>query len=203
VTIDQYQVLDSQRIFTGRVISLRTDQVRMSDGSVSTREIVEHPGAVAIVAIDEADRVVLVRQYRHPIRDYVLELPAGLLDVPGESALAAAQRELFEEASLTAQDWYLLVDLYPSPGMSDEAIRVYLAQGLADVPVQERYVREHEEITMTVSRLGLAEAAHLALRGELHNATAVAGILAAEVSHSRDWADLRPADSPWPARPGR
>lgn len=203
MTIDEYQVLDSQRIFTGRVISLRTDEVRMSDGSVSTREIVEHPGAVAIVAIDEADHVVLVRQYRHPIRDYVLELPAGLLDVTGESALAAAQRELFEEASLTAQDWYLLVDLYPSPGMSDEAIRVYLARGLADVPVRERYVREHEEITMTVSRLALEEAAHLALRGELHNATAVAGVLAAEVARSRDWQDLRPAHSPWPARPGR
>jgi 8-oxo-dGTP pyrophosphatase MutT (NUDIX family) len=203
VTIDQYQVLDSQRIFSGRVISLRTDEVRMSDGAVSTREIVEHPGAVAIVAIDEAERVVLVRQYRHPIREYVLELPAGLLDVTGESALAAAQRELFEEASLTARDWYLLVDLYPSPGMSDEAIRVYLARGLADVPVRERYVREHEEITMTVSCLALEEAAQLALRGELHNATAVAGILAAEVAHSRGWQNLRAADSPWPARPGR
>jgi 8-oxo-dGTP pyrophosphatase MutT (NUDIX family) len=203
VSIDQYQVLDSQRIFTGKVIALRTDELRMSDGSVSRREIVEHPGAVAIVALDEQDRVVLVRQYRHPVRAYVLELPAGLLDVAGESALAAAHRELFEEASLTASDWSVLVDLYPSPGMSDEAIRVYLARGLADVAEQDRFVPEHEEITMTVSRLPLGDAARLALAGELCNATAVAGVLAATSAATDGWRGLRPADSAWPARPGR
>jgi 8-oxo-dGDP phosphatase len=203
VSIDQYEVLSSQRVFTGRVISMRTDQLRMSDGSVSTREIVEHPGAVAIVALDDDDEVVLVTQYRHPVRQYVTELPAGLLDVAGESGLLAAQRELYEEAALTASDWHLLVDILPSPGMSDESIRVFLARGLADVPMAERFVPEHEEITMTVTRRPLDEVAALALAGDLTNGAAVAGVLAAQVARANDWRGLRPANAPWPARPGR
>ncbi len=201
MTADEYQVVGSQRRYDGRIISLRTDDVRMSDGTVSTREIVEHPGAVAIVAIDTEDRVVLVNQYRHPVGGYLLELPAGLLDVPGEPALAAAQRELFEEAALTATDWSLLVDLYPSPGMSTEAIRIFLARDLHDVDADARYVAEHEELTMTVSRLALDDAVALAVRGDLTNAAAVAGVLAAKVTRSSGWQDLRPATSPWPARP--
>jgi 8-oxo-dGTP pyrophosphatase MutT (NUDIX family) len=203
VTTDQYQVVNSQRQFTGRVISLRTDEVQMSDGSVSTREIVEHPGAVAIVALDEDDRVILVRQYRHPIGEYVVELPAGLLDVDGESALNAARRELFEEAALTAEAWNVLVDLLPSPGMSDEAIRVFLARGLTDVAATDRFVPEHEEITMTVERVPLDDAVKMALSGELTNATAVAGVLAAGVAQSNSWRDVRPTQAQWPARPGR
>ena len=203
MSVDEYQVVNSHRLFTGRVISLRTDDVRMSDGTVSTREIVEHPGAVAIVAIDSDDRVVLVNQYRHPIGEYVLELPAGLLDVAGESAIAAAQRELFEETALTAHDWCLLVDLFPSPGMSTEAIRIFLARGLREVAPSERYVPEHEEITMTVSRIALDDAVALALTGTLVNAAAVAGVLAAKVAHTRGWEVLRPASAPWPARPER
>jgi 8-oxo-dGTP pyrophosphatase MutT (NUDIX family) len=203
VSIDQYEVIDSQRVFTGRVISLRTDQLRMSDGSVSTREIVEHPGAVAIVALDDDDNVVLVTQYRHPVRQYVTELPAGLLDVVGESGLLAAQRELYEEAALTASDWHLLVDILPSPGMSDESIRVFLARGLADVPAADRFVPEHEEITMTVARRPLDEVVELALAGDLTNGAAVAGVLAAQVARAHGWRSLRPANAPWPARPGR
>jgi ADP-ribose pyrophosphatase len=203
VSIDQYRVISTQRLFTGRVISLRTDELQMSDGSVSTREIVEHPGAVAIVALDGDLNVVLVRQYRHPIGDYVVELPAGLLDVDGESALSAARRELFEEAALVAQDWNVLVDLLPSPGMSTEAIRVFLARDLTEVPPGERFVPEHEEITMTVSRRPLDEAVQLALAGEIVNATAVAGVLAAKVAHSGAWTQLRSANSPWSARPER
>jgi 8-oxo-dGTP pyrophosphatase MutT (NUDIX family) len=203
VSIDQYKVLDSTVVFTGRVISLRTDELQMSDGSVSRREVVQHPGAVAILALDDHDNVVIVRQYRHPVGDYVDELPAGLLDVDGESAVEAAKRELFEEASLTAGQWQVLIDLYPSPGMSDEAIRVFLARDLADVPDVDRFVPEHEEITMTVSRLPLADAVEAALGGRLFNATAVAGILAADAARSRDWSGLRPTTSLWAARPGR
>jgi 8-oxo-dGDP phosphatase len=203
VSVDQYQVLDSRRLFTGRVISLRTDELRMSDGSVSTREIVEHPGAVAVVALDDDGNVVLVRQYRHPIGEYLLELPAGLLDVDGESALDAARRELFEEAALTAEDWCLLVDLYTSPGMSDEAIRVFLARDLREVPLESRFVAEHEELTMTVERAPLSDAVNWALAGRLSNAAAVAGVLAAAVARTGEWRDLRPAGSPWPARPDR
>lgn len=189
-------MLSSTNLFTGRVVSLRADEVRMSDGTVATREVVGHPGAVAIVALDADDRVVLVNQYRHPVRRYLDELPAGLLDVVGEPSLAAAQRELYEEAALRAQEWHVLLDLFTSPGMSEETIRVFLARRLSDVPAAERFVAEHEEITMTVRRVRLAEAVELALSGRLTNAPAVAGVLAAAAAQARGWADLRPAQAP-------
>ncbi len=199
----EYQVVSSRNVYTGRIFSLRADDVRMPDGSVATREIVQHPGAVAIVAIDDDDRVVLVRQYRHAVREFVLEVPAGLLDIAGEPALVAAQRELAEEAALTARYWDLFVDILPSPGMSDEAVRIFLARDLSDVPLAERYVPEHEEITMTVSRMPLNELVTLALGGGLLNAAAVAGVLAAEVARAQGWDRLRPASAPWPSRPER
>jgi len=203
MTADQYQVLDSHPIFHGRVISVRTDEVRMSDGSIANREIVEHPGTVGIVALDDQDRVVLVNQYRHPIGAYLDELPAGLLDVEGESALHGAQRELFEEAALQAGEWQVLTDIYPSPGFSTEAIRIFLARGLTDIGVAERFVPADEEITLTVSRVPLDEAVQRALAGRLSNGAAVAGVLAAAAARERGWQSLRPADSAWPARPGR
>jgi 8-oxo-dGDP phosphatase len=200
VSADQYAVLASTRRFEGNVVSVRTDELRMSDGTVATREIVEHPGAVGVVALDDQDRVVLVNQYRHPIRDYLDELPAGLLDVPGEPALDAARRELSEEARIAAAEWRVLVDLYTSPGMTNEAIRVFLARGLSDVA--ERFAPQHEEITLTVSRIPLDEAVRRALAGEITNAAAVAGVCAAALSRANGWRDLRPADAPWSARPG-
>ncbi len=203
MSTDQYRVLRSDTVFRGRVITLRTDDVQMSDGSVSRREVVEHPGAVAVVAIDEHDNVVLVHQYRHPVRGYLYELPAGLLDVAGESALDAAKRELFEEAALSAQRWDVLLDIYSSPGMTDEAIRIYLARELADIAPSERFIAEHEEITMTVSRVSLTEVVEHALAGKLTNACAVAGVLAADAARRSDWSALRSATSPWPARPDR
>ncbi len=202
MSADQYTVVASKPVYRGRVVSMRTDELRMSDGTIATREIVEHPGAVAIVALDDDDQVVLVNQYRHPVRKYLDELPAGLLDVDGEQALVAAKRELYEEAALTASDWYVLVDLYTSPGMTDEAIRVFLARGLLDVADSERFEPKHEEITLTVSRVALDEAVERALSGELSNAAAVAGVTAAGASRSLGWKNLRPADAPWPARPG-
>jgi len=200
VSADQYQVLASTRRFEGRVISLRTDELRMSDGTVAIREIVEHPGAVGVVALDDDDQVVLVNQYRHPVGRYLDELPAGLLDVAGEPAVIAAQRELKEETGLAAAQWYVLVDLFTSPGMSNEAIRVFLARGLSDAQ-GEQFVPEHEEITLTVSRVPLDDAVGRALRGELTNAAAVAGVCAAAVARARDWRDLLPADAPWSGRP--
>ena len=199
----RYAVVSSTPVFRGRVISLRTDELRMSDGAVSRREIVEHPGAVGVLALDEQDQVVLVRQYRHPVGAYLDELPAGLLDVDGEPALAAAQRELYEEAGLRAARWDVLVDLHTSPGMTDEAIRVYLARELSEVPAAERFQPEHEELTMTVSRVPLADAVLRVLSGELTNAAAAAGILAAATVQANDFRRLRPPDSPWAARPGR
>lgn len=202
MSVEQYSVVESTEVFRGRVISLRTDQLRMSDGTVATREIVEHPGAVAVVALDDEDRVVVVNQYRHPVKQYLDELPAGLLDVAGEPAAEAARRELYEEAALTASDWYVLVDLYTSPGMTNEAIRVFLARGLCDVPDDDRFAPEHEELTLTTSRVALDDLVHRAFAGELTNAAAVAGVTAAATARALGWKNLRPADAPWPARPG-
>jgi 8-oxo-dGTP pyrophosphatase MutT (NUDIX family) len=199
---DDYPVLGSRTVFTGRVISVRTDQVQMSDGAVAVREVVAHPGAVGVVALDHDGDVVLVSQYRHPVQARLDELPAGLLDVVDEPAVIAAQRELAEEAALTAGMWDVLVDLYTSPGMSDEAIRIFLARDLAEVPVADRFVPEHEELTLTVSRVPLAEAVRRVLAGELTNAAAVAGVLAAAQGASTGWVGLRSVDAPWSARPG-
>jgi 8-oxo-dGTP pyrophosphatase MutT (NUDIX family) len=198
-----YSVVESEPVFAGRILSLRVDHVRMSDGTVVDREVVDHIGAVAVLALDADDSIVMVNQYRHPIGERLDELPAGLLDVDGEPALDAARRELAEEADLTAARWDVLLDLYPSPGFSSEAIRVFLARDLAPVPERDRFVREHEEITMTVHRVPLDQAVRRALAGAITNASAVAGILAAAQARAAAWTSLRPADSPWPARPGR
>jgi len=198
-----FAVLGSQHHYRGWAIDVRTDEVVMPDGSVARRDVVEHPGAVAVVLIEPGDVVVMVRQYRHPVGHDLLELPAGLLDVDGEPAIVAAQRELFEEAALRAADWSVLLDLHTSPGMTDEAIRIYLARGATPVAESERFVAEHEEITMTVERHRLDELVAMALSGALTNAAAVAGVLAAAAVRSHDWDGLRPIESPWPARPGR
>jgi 8-oxo-dGDP phosphatase len=198
-----FEVLSSEPRFSGAVFEVRTDAVRMPDGSVANRDVVVHPGAVAILALDSDSHVVMVRQYRHAVGQDLLELPAGLLDVEGEPALTGARRELFEEAALVAGDWAVLLDMYNSSGMSDEAIRVYLARELSDIGEQDRFVPEHEEISMTVERYPLEELVRMALAGELVNATAVAGVLAAWAARADGWAGLRPADAPWPARPER
>jgi ADP-ribose pyrophosphatase len=143
-TPHDHRVEDSQLVFEGRVISVRKDRVTMPGDTTSQRDVVVHPGAVGAVALDDQGRVLLVTQYRHPVRRRLDELPAGLLDKPGEPALQAAQRELVEEAGLAADTWHVLVDTLTSPGMSDEAIRIFLARDLHTV---ERDVQEHEEPT--------------------------------------------------------
>lgn len=196
-----YEVVSSERLAQGKVIAVRRDHLRMADGTEFAREVVEHPGAVGVVALDDEDRVLLVNQYRHPVGARLDELPAGLLDKDGEPALEAARRELVEEAQVSAEQWDVLVDLHPSPGMSDEAIRLYLARGLSDAR-DDDFDPEHEEADLTVSRVPLDEAAERIARGEITNAAAVAGILAAIRARADGWAGLRPADAPWPARPG-
>ena len=113
------------------------------------RVVVEHPGAVVVLAIDEDDRALVLRQYRHPIGRRMVELPAGLLDVPGEDPLVAAQRELLEEAALEAGHWTHLSSMHTSPGISAELIEIYLAQGLRAVPDRGGFEPEHEEADMT------------------------------------------------------
>ncbi len=196
----EYPVTESRTIFDGRILSLRIDTLQMPDGSTAEREIVDHPGAVGVVALDEDGCIVLVNQYRPALGRRLDELPAGLLDVDGEPALRAAQRELAEEAGLAAAQWSVLLDLNTSPGFSNEAIRLYLARELSEVGGPDGFEPEHEEVSMSVHRVPLATAVARVQAGEITNAAAVAGIIAAELARSGGWSGLRPADAPWPDR---
>ncbi|HEX5542092.1 MAG TPA: NUDIX hydrolase [Micromonospora sp.] len=191
-----YQVRSRQERFRGPVFTVVTDQVTMPDGRVAARDYVRHVGAVAVVAVDERDRAVLVRQYRHPVGRMLWELPAGLIDVDGEELPAAAARELAEEVDLRAERLDLLVDLHTSPGFTDEVIRIFLARGLSEVPPAERHVRRDEEATMQVARVDLDEAVSMAFAGEITNAACVAGLLAAARARDAGWESLRSTDMP-------
>lgn len=164
-----------------------------------TREYVDHTGAVAILALDEDDRVLLIQQYRHPVRTRDWELPAGLLDQDGEDPLTAAKRELAEEADLEAGTWHLLLDFWTSPGGSDESIRIYLARDLR--PTASPFARTHEEADIRTAWIGLDEAIEAILHGDLHNPAALQGIFAAAESRRRGWATLRDPHADWPTRP--
>jgi ADP-ribose pyrophosphatase len=197
-------VTASETVFAGAVWDVRRDEVQLADGQQVHREVLEHTGAVGVLALDEQERVLLVRQYRHPVRHYLWEPPAGLLDVPGEDPLAAARRELAEEAHLRAEDWHVLVDFFNSPGGSTEAFRCYLARGLRAVPHDQRHEGDGEERDMPLAWVGLTTARDLVLAGRLHNPTAVVGVLSACAARDAGWSTLRPADAPWPERsPGR
>ena len=175
----EFRVLDSETVYEGRVISLRRDTVAMPGGGSSVREVVHHPGAVAVVALDDEDNVVLLRQYRHPLRTHLWELPAGLRDEDGEPPLETAKRELAEEVLLAAGRWSPLVTVANSPGFSDEIVEVYLAEDLSDVERPGGFLVEHEEADMTVERMPLADAVQRVLDGDIRNSSAVAGLLAA------------------------
>lgn len=197
----QYDIVDSETRYVGSILALRVDEVRMPGGGTAPREVVEHFGAVAIVAMDADRNVALVHQYRHPVRRRLWELPAGLLDEPGEPPHLTAARELEEEAGLAARDWRVLVDLVSSPGFSDECVRVYLATGLTEVPRPDAH---HEEADLTLRWFPLAEAVRMVLAGEIVNSIAVAGLLAAHAhagAHPGPTAELRSVDAPWPDRP--
>jgi ADP-ribose pyrophosphatase len=165
----------------------------MPGGGDSVRDIVRHPGAVAVAALDEQDRIVLVRQYRHAVRDHMWELPAGLRDADGEPPVDTARRELAEEALLAAGRWSLLVTVCSSPGFSDEEVLVYLAEDLSDADRPEGFVVEHEELDMTVERIPLAEAVRWVFDGRIRNSSTVAGVLAAAQARSGGM-ELRPAE---------
>jgi 8-oxo-dGDP phosphatase len=194
-------VLGSVPRFRGRVVAVRTDEVDLGDGRRVHRDIVEHPGAVGVIAVDEQLRVLLVHQYRHPVRAKLWEPPAGLLDVAGEDPADAAARELHEEAGVRARDWSVLLDAFTSPGGSDEAVRLYLARGLTEVPADERHVGVDEERDMPTVWVPLRDARAAVLAGELHNPLAVMGILAAAavlgIDGAGDAAELRDPGAPW------
>jgi 8-oxo-dGDP phosphatase len=193
-------VASSETPYAGRLFSMRTEVVTLDDGQV-VRDYLVHPGAVGVIAIDETDRVLLVHQYRHPVRARLWEPPAGLLDLPGEDPLVAAQRELREEAHHRASDWRVLVDAFTSPGCSNESVRIYLARGLSQVGDDDRHVGRHEELDMPVDWAPLDEVVAHILAGDVHNPLLIMGALAAVAARATGWAGLRPADAAWPCQP--
>ena len=193
-------VVRRELVHHGRIWDVVADDVDLGGGTVVSREVVDHPGAVAVVALDDDGRVLLLRQYRHPVGRELWEVPAGLLDVAGEPADVAAARELGEEADLRAARWDVLVDYYTSPGGSSEALRVFLARDLSAVPDAERHVREDEERDIELRWVALDDAVDAVLGGAVHNPSAVVGVLAAHAARAAGWSTLRPADSPWPER---
>ncbi len=190
----EYRVIDSETVFEGHVFSLHRDTVAMPGGGDSVRDVVRHPGAVTVVALDDDDRVVLLRQYRHPVGRYLWELPAGLRDADGEPPLETAKRELAEEAQLAAGRWSLLTTHFSSPGFSDEMVLAYLAEDLSDVDRPEGFVVEHEELDMTLERVPLADAVQRVFDGDIRNASTVIGLLAA-AQYRATGAKLRPVDA--------
>ena len=196
-----WQIRDHRVLGAARVSDYVDDTVVTPTGELMKRQYLMHPGAVAVIALDELDRVVVVRQYRHPVSFQLIEPPAGLLDADGESWLAAAQRELAEEAMLAADDWRLLIDMFTSPGCNSESIRFFLARGLRDAPRPDGFVVEHEELDMEICVAPLADLLDGIYGGQVQSPTLVAGVLALEAARlGGRLDDLRPPDSPWPAR---
>ncbi len=193
----EFTTLDSSVPYSGAILALRLDQVAMPNGRQAEREVIEHHGAVGILAVDDQDRVVMIEQYRHPVGRRLWELPAGLLDEPGERPVLAAQRELAEETGLAARTWSVLVDVLASPGFTDEAVRIFLAQGLTEVDRPEAH---DEEADIELSYVPMDEAVRRALSGEIVNASAVAGVLAFAAARAAG-TELRTADAPWPDLP--
>lgn len=194
----RYEVTGHRDIWSGRIFSVVSDDVTMPGGGTATRDYVTHVGAVAVVALDDAGQVVLIRQYRHPVGRHLWELPAGLMDVRGEDLAEAARRELAEEADLTAGAVEVLVDLHSSPGFTNEVVRIFLARDLADVPAGQRHDRRDEEADLQVVRVDLDEAVRMVLAGEITNASCVAGLLAAARARETGFAELRRPDAPLP-----
>jgi ADP-ribose pyrophosphatase len=181
--------------FKSWLLSVRTDQVRFPDNHSAERIVASHPGAVAVVALDDEDRVLMIRQYRHPVGRLLWEIPAGLRDKEGEPLVQTAKRELTEETGYTAREWHVLTDYFTSPGFTTERLRVFLARGL-QAAGDTGYVREHEEKFLEFDWVPLADAVRLVLAGKLHNSAAVTGILAAHAAQGDGFASLRPVDAP-------
>ena len=191
-------VVSSETVFSGRVWDVRRETFEL-DGGQLTREFVDHTGAVAVLALDERDRVLLIKQYRHPVRARDWELPAGLLDFAGEPPLSAAQRELAEEADLVAEHWNVLSEFMTSPGGSNEVIRVYLARGVSATEVV--YERTEEEAGIEVRWVPLDEVVEAVLSRQVQNSILALSALSAAAGRARGWETLGPAEADWPRHP--
>ena len=200
---DAWKVFDSRTAYECGVVSIRVDEVAMPGSLVAKRDVLVHPGSVGILVLDDSGdtpKVLVLRQYRHPVQRRLWELPAGLLD-ENESALAAAKRELEEEAHLQAREWRVLLDAYTSPGISDEAVRIYLARDVRDAD-GDRRAAVHEEADMELRWVPLADLVAGVLGGRLHNPLMVMGALALQATLDNGGVDkLRPATAPWRDRP--
>ncbi|MDJ0396201.1 NUDIX hydrolase [Rhodococcus sp. G-MC3] len=193
----EFETVSSKTVYEGAILALRLDQVKMPGGREAEREVVEHHGAVAVVALDDQGRIAMIEQYRHPIGRRLYELPAGLLDEIDEPPVEAAKRELAEETGLAASTWSVLVDVMASPGFTDECVRIFLAEDLREV--QQPDARD-EEADIVLTFVSLDEAITRVLSGEFVNAAAVSGILSLAAARSGS-TSLRSADAPWPDLP--
>ena len=180
-----WPVASSTPRHTSPFLSVRTDAIVDPTGEAHDRVVVQPRGAVGIFAVDEDDRVLLVQQYRHPVGARLLQLPAGTLDVEGEGAQAAAERELAEEADLSADQWERLLSIVPTPGYSSEHWTVFRATGLRPVPESERAEREAEEAEIVQWWMPLDDAVAAAFDGRITDAMTIACIFAEKV-RSRD-----------------
>ena len=194
----QLVVTESSRVFDGRVWGVRRESFELAGQSI-TREFLDHTGAVAVLALDEWGRALLIKQYRHPARVREWELPAGLLDTAGESPLAAAQRELAEEADVAATNWSVLSDFMTSPGGSNEAVRVYLARGIS--ATSAIFTRTEEEAEIVTRWIPLDDIVQAVLARRVQNSILVVAALSAAASLARGWRSLGDADAPWPRHP--
>jgi 8-oxo-dGTP pyrophosphatase MutT (NUDIX family) len=192
------EILESDVVFGGHVWNIRRDKFVL-EGDEITREYMDHTGAVAVLALDERDRVLLIKQYRHPIRMRDWELPAGLLDIRGESPLVAAQRELAEEVDLVAETWDLLTEFMTSPGGSNEVLRVYLARGVSAAP--EVFARTEEEAGIELRWVPLDEVVDSVLSRDVQNSILAIAALSAAAGRDRGWSTLADPNAPWPRHP--
>ncbi len=191
---ESWPVAGTEEQFSNWLISVRTDKVQMPDNGHAERTVITHIGAVAVLALDEQDRVLMIRQYRHPVARQLWEIPAGLRDVTGEALVDTARRELLEETGYVAREWHALVDSYSSPGIITERMRIFLARRLE--AADSDYQREGEEKFLRTAWVPLSEAVAAALTGKLHNGATVQGVLAAHIASSEGFSRLRPADAP-------
>ena len=189
---ESWPVVSSEPLLRNWLITVRSDKVRVPDDQYAERTVVTHPGAVAILALDDAQRVLMIRQYRHPVGRLLWEIPAGLRDTGGETPLQTAQRELLEETGYRASQWHTLVDYFSSPGYTTERIRIFLARDVEQA-ADNGYVREQEEKYIVADWVPLEEAVRLALSGKLHNGPAIVAVLAGYAASSEEFSGLRPA----------
>jgi len=193
-----FAVVSDETLYEGAIFALRRDDVRMPGGRIAGREKIEHYGAVAIAALDDEERLVMIYQYRPAIGRRIWEMPAGLLDAAGEDPLEAAKRELVEEVGVEADEWSTLVDVVGCPGFADESVRVFLARGLRSV--DRPASADDEESDLAIRRVPLDDLVVGAMSGEVVNGPCIAGVFAAAAVRDGRCA-ARPVDAPWRDRP--